>query len=140
MRSQKMKDMNCAPPMPISPRLRCCRGIVLLGLSVFSAAAGSGSPASPAPPPPICTPSLPVETTVHGQTFTDEYRWLEDWNSAATKAWVQKQNERTETYIDGSLCGGRASCQPSNDAFYSPHSPFAKPLPRFSPDRFAIPT
>lgn len=34
-----------------------------------------------------------------GTKVEDPYRWLEDDNAADTKAWVQKQNEVTETYL-----------------------------------------
>lgn len=37
----------------------------------------------------------------HGQRIADPYRWLEDDNSAATKAWVQAQNRLTDTYFKG---------------------------------------
>ncbi|MBO9594071.1 MAG: S9 family peptidase [Niabella sp.] len=36
-----------------------------------------------------------------GTSVTDPYRWLEDDNSAATKAWVQAQNNVTDAYLSG---------------------------------------
>ena len=35
----------------------------------------------------------------HGTTVADPYRWLEDANSAETKAWVDQQNKLTQGYL-----------------------------------------
>ncbi|QPF75194.1 S9 family peptidase [Roseateles sp. DAIF2] len=35
----------------------------------------------------------------HGQRIADPYRWLEDDNSAETKAWVKEQNRVTDQYL-----------------------------------------
>jgi prolyl oligopeptidase len=35
----------------------------------------------------------------HGERVADPYRWLEDTNDPETLSWVERQNERTETYL-----------------------------------------
>lgn len=47
----------------------------------------------------IETPREPVTTTYHGVSVTDEYRWLEDGDSARTKAWSAAQDARARTYV-----------------------------------------
>lgn len=42
----------------------------------------------------------PVQDTYFGTTIADPYRWLEDDNSEATKAWVKDQNTVTAAYLD----------------------------------------
>jgi prolyl oligopeptidase len=37
----------------------------------------------------------------HGTVIADPYRWLEDANSAETKAWVDAQNKVTQDYLAG---------------------------------------
>ncbi|MFK7807334.1 MAG: prolyl oligopeptidase family protein [Saprospiraceae bacterium] len=48
-------------------------------------------------------PTIKKDTTIiddyHGFKVADPYRWLEDDNSADTKAWVKTQNEVTEKYL-----------------------------------------
>src|SRR3979409_1008715 len=41
-----------------------------------------------------------VVETYHGTQIADPYRWLEDDNSAQTKAWVAAQNKLTFGYLD----------------------------------------
>lgn len=41
-----------------------------------------------------------VVDNYHGTSVADPYRWLEDDNAAATKAWVEAQNEVTFAYLN----------------------------------------
>jgi prolyl oligopeptidase len=50
-------------------------------------------------PPPPPTEAKPVTETVNGVTITDPYRWLEDQNSPATRAWINSQIEYTDEYL-----------------------------------------
>jgi prolyl oligopeptidase len=45
------------------------------------------------------TTKKPVIETLFETTVIDNYRWLEDDKSAATKAWVTTENEVTNTYL-----------------------------------------
>ncbi len=41
-----------------------------------------------------------VAEVLHGVTFTDPYRWLEDQQSPETRAWIETQNAYTERILD----------------------------------------
>ncbi|RYX87050.1 S9 family peptidase, partial [bacterium] len=45
------------------------------------------------------TAKINVTDHYFGTEVTDPYRWLEDDRSAATKAWVEAQNEVTQAYL-----------------------------------------
>ena len=49
-------------------------------------------------PPP--TPTNGVVETLHGERIADPYRWLEDGQSAETRAWTEAQNAYTRDYLD----------------------------------------
>jgi prolyl oligopeptidase len=51
----------------------------------------------PAQPPP--TKVEPVTETLHGVAITDPYRWLEDQDSPATRAWIDQQMSYTQAAI-----------------------------------------
>ena len=53
-------------------------------------------------PPPPATEAKPVTENLHGVSVTDPYRWLEDQQSPATRAWIDRQNAYTDTLL-GSL-------------------------------------
>jgi len=40
-----------------------------------------------------------VTETIHGVTITDPYRWLEDQKSPETRAWIDAQNEYTQSLL-----------------------------------------
>ena len=42
----------------------------------------------------------PVVETMHGEQIVDPFRWLEESESAETKAWTDAQNARTRKYLD----------------------------------------
>src|SRR5258706_3116443 len=57
-----------------------------------------------APPLPIVYPEAPRGSVVddfHGTKVTDPYRWLEDLDAPATRAWVARERELTEAYVGG---------------------------------------
>lgn len=64
---------------------------------MFSGAALMFAATIGAPPP---TKIEPVTETLHGVTVTDLYRWLEDQDSLATRAWIEVQNNYTRGYLD----------------------------------------
>jgi prolyl oligopeptidase len=66
--------------------------IALLG--AFCAAAIAQTPNSP-PPTKIDN----ITETIHGVTITDPYRWLEDQNSPQTRAWIDSENQYTQSVI-----------------------------------------
>jgi prolyl oligopeptidase len=63
------------------------------GLSALAQAFATGL----AYPP---TPKRPVTETYHGVAVVDDYRWLEDGNTADVKAWVAAQNQVARAYLD----------------------------------------
>src|SRR5688572_22372414 len=46
------------------------------------------------------TPASDVHEVLHGETIADPYRWLEDGDSADTRAWTEAQNALTRGYLD----------------------------------------
>src|ERR1700676_1742290 len=50
--------------------------------------------------PPSCSRVEPVTEVLHGVTGTDPYRWLEDQDSAQTRAWLEAQTKYARAYLD----------------------------------------
>src|SRR3954452_13022310 len=50
--------------------------------------------------PAIDTPRVPVTDTYHGVAVADDYQWLEDKDSEATKGWTAAQDARTRAYLE----------------------------------------
>lgn len=50
-------------------------------------------------PPPPKTKTDPVTEQVQSVSITDPYRWLEDQNSPATRAWIDEQVKYTESLL-----------------------------------------
>lgn len=46
----------------------------------------------------------PVTDEYHGTKVVDEYRWLEDWNDPAVKAWSDAQNAYARSQLDKVAC------------------------------------
>ena len=46
------------------------------------------------------TPKKPVSDDFHGVTVTEDYRWLENWDDPAVKAWSKAQNEVARAHLD----------------------------------------
>jgi prolyl oligopeptidase len=46
------------------------------------------------------TPRRPVTDTYHGVVVADEYRWLEEAENPAVRAWNEEQNRHTRAYLD----------------------------------------
>ena len=65
-----------------------------------------GQPAVEVPAPPETKVDL-VRDELHGVEIVDPYRWLEDQESAETRAWIDAQNEYTDS-IMGQLPGREA--------------------------------
>src|SRR5579884_110097 len=64
---------------------------------LLSAAAALAADSTMPPPPPTAVHD--VTETLHGHTITDPYRWLEDQNSPATRAWIDAQIKYTNSIL-----------------------------------------
>ena len=51
-------------------------------------------------PEPPATAKHPVTETLHGDTLTDDYRWLEQQRAPETRAWLEEQNAYSESYLE----------------------------------------
>src|SRR5215472_5862908 len=77
--------------MRIRPRVKfwsqCIAVVVLFALIV---------PAQSHKSPPVARVDNVTET-IHGVQITDPYRWLEDQNSPETRAWIDAENDYTQS-------------------------------------------
>lgn len=74
--------------------MRACAllcGALLIAMTVKAQAPGLLPP----------TPKKPVVDEYHGHKVADDYRWLENWDDPAVRAWSDAQNQRTRAYLDG---------------------------------------
>src|SRR5690349_8825959 len=72
----------------------------LLPFVLTSSLCASFGQSAPSPTPPD-TRRGDVTETMHGVTIADPYRWLEDQQSAETRAWIKEQNAYTHALLDG---------------------------------------
>jgi prolyl oligopeptidase len=49
---------------------------------------------------PPQTPTDPITEVLHGVEIVDQYRWLEDQNSPATRKWIEEQTAYARTYLN----------------------------------------
>src|SRR5256712_11913446 len=81
-------------------------GVLLTGMLL-----GGGAPAASGKP--ISSPPARKSDVVddyHGTRVPDPYRWLEDSDSPETRAWIDGENQITESYL--SQIAGRATIRP----------------------------
>ena len=69
---------------------------VLLTVATLSGCAAEESGVHMPPPP---TERREVVETLHGVEIRDPYRWLEDQDAPATRAWIDTQNAYTDTLL-----------------------------------------
>ena len=80
-------------------RLVCALSLFLLAAAVYSADDSAFSSAStPSGPPKAAV--QPMEEILHGIRIVDNYRWLEDGTSPATKKWVEEEMAYTRAVLD----------------------------------------
>ena len=67
------------------------------------------------------TEKKPVTDEYHGVQVVDEYRWLEDGDSAAVKAWTAAQNQYSRTWLDSRV--DRSEIESQLKALYAQDTP-----------------
>nr|XP_061797970.1 prolyl endopeptidase-like [Nerophis lumbriciformis] len=74
-------------------------GLVLAVLAVAGCRQGYPPELSLEVPPPPETRVEAVTDVLHGLELNDPYRWLEDQDSADTRAWIERQNAYTDQVL-----------------------------------------
>ena len=100
-----MHYRKSGPRFCVEAASECARGSTLLFLIFLFAFTAmplvtSGQQASPKGKCPPPTRKDDVVDTVHGVQIPDPYRWLEDQNSAETRAWIDAQDACTAAVLD----------------------------------------
>ncbi len=67
-------------------------GLLVAALAALAACGGEY-------PPPPETERVPFNETIHGVEFEDPYRWLDEQDSPATRAFIDRQNEYAEQIL-----------------------------------------
>ncbi len=75
------------------------KSLPLIGTGLFVAALAALAACGGEYPPPPETERVPVVETIHGVEFEDPYRWLDEQDSAATRAFIDRQNEYAEQIL-----------------------------------------
>ena len=73
---------------------------LLLGVVLLAMVLSAGFVLAQTVSTPPATKRGEVTETLHGVTIADPYRWLEDQESADTRAWITAQNEYTHKLLD----------------------------------------
>lgn len=76
---------------------------ITTAIGLFLASPAFAQQASTAQAPPATRVEV-VADTLHGVVIEDPYRWLEDQDAPETRAWIDAQNEYTESIL-GDLAG-----------------------------------
>jgi prolyl oligopeptidase len=58
-----------------------------------------GVACGPSGPQPPATAARPVVDEIHGERFTDPYRWLEEQDHADVRAWIDAQNQYADLIL-----------------------------------------
>src|SRR5581483_3527757 len=81
--------------------------------------------ARPLPPgsplPSVVSPRRTVTDIFHGIAVSEDYRWLENYESPEVKAWNEAQNRRSRAYLDS--VAGRAALRDRIRDYYQKVSP-----------------
>jgi prolyl oligopeptidase len=75
-------------------------GFALIASTAFAQQTGAihGANGITLPPPPVAAVH-PVTDDYNGTKIVDNYRWLEDAKSPATRAWIGEENKYTQEYL-----------------------------------------